>query len=250
MIKDAAGKSFPQRSMSMEKKEILIPGGTFQMGSVAISDEQPIHSVTVSPFYMDNTLVTQRDYVAMTGENPSFFNGNDDLPVEQISWFDAVKYCNKRSVACGLEECYDTINWTCDITKSGYRLPSEAEWEYACRAGTSTAYFWGDVIDGSYCWFYDNSNQSTHPVGEKKPNAFGLYDLSGNVWEWCNDWYGSYDGSPQINPITRGNGGSRVLRGGSWINGGGGFVLRSAYRDGVYPGYWVSSLGFRCVRAV
>ena len=204
-----------------------VSGGTFTMGSndTSISDyaASPSHQVMVSSFYIDSTDVTQGSYQTILGVNPSKFTGDPTRPVESVTWFDAV-YCNALSKNDGKDtvytytgisgvvgdSCYGLTNLNCDSTKNGYRLPTEAEWEYACRAGTSTGYYWGDASDSAtishYAWYYLNSPNGTQPVATKLPNALGLYDMSGNVWQWCNDWYGSYSsGVP--------SGSSRVLRG-------------------------------------
>ena len=218
---------------------VQIPGGTFQMGSTDMnfSDEQPVHSVTISPFLMDVTDVMQADYQTLMGVNPSYFTGVPQRPVEQVTWFDAVLYCNARSRHDG----YDTVYWyssitgtpgngcsnlgnlTMDFTQHGYRLPTEAEWEYACRAGTTTDFYWGAsyppltasdtaAIDANAVWWH-NSPDSTQPVAGKLANAWGLYDMAGNVWQWCNDWYGGYGSSSQSDPTGPSSGTYRVMRG-------------------------------------
>lgn len=219
----------------------LLPSGTFQMGSTIASDEQPVHAVTVSSFWMDSTEVTQADYAALMGNNPSSFTGDPLRPVEQVTWFDAVLYCNARSKRDSRDtvysytskimnaaNCTSLVALTIDTAKTGYRLPTEAEWEYACRAGSITAYYWGreyptaNRIDtaamDANCWWTNNSGSQTHPVATRTANAFGLYDMSGNVYEWCNDWYGSayYSSSPGTDPAGPATGTTRVLRGGSW----------------------------------
>ena len=160
------------------------------------SDEEPVHTVTVSSFYMDKTEVTQAEYRKVMGKNPSHFSGCDDCPVENVSWHDANEYAKKV----------------------GKRLPTEAEWEYAARGGNkSKGYrYSGSNTISSVGWYDDNSRSKTHPVAQKQPNELGLYDMSGNVYEWCSDWYGSYSSSPQNNPQGPNSGSSRVLRGGRW----------------------------------
>jgi formylglycine-generating enzyme required for sulfatase activity len=206
--------------------------------------------------------VTQAEYQAVMGANPSNFKG-DKLPVGMVSWFDAVEYCNKRSAKEGLTSAYTvrgsgdsrTVTW--NRGASGYRLPTEAEWEYACRAGTSTPFSTGGNIttsqanyDGGYP--YSNNakgsyREKTTPVGSFSSNAWGLYDMHGNVWEWCWDWYGDYSSAAQTDPEgPASSGSSRVRRGGSWDNYGRG--LRSAYRRHFTPSYRVNYLGFRLVR--
>jgi formylglycine-generating enzyme required for sulfatase activity len=250
----------------------LIPGGTFQMGStVYYAGEQPVHSVTVSAFYMDTTEVTQADYQALMGVNPSYFS--DSLrPVETVTWFDAVLYCNARSIRDSLDAVYSYTSLTgtpgsgcsafvglaIDTAKSGYRLPTEAEWEYACRAGDMTDYYWGgtsplttaadtSAMDTNTVWSH-NSGSQTAGVGTKLPNAYGLYDMSGNVWEWCNDWYLSnyYHYVYPVDPTGPETGSCRVFRGGSWVNND--FCQRSPYRGNDVPDYRDYYTGFRCVR--
>ena len=183
---------------------VLVAGGRFQMGSNEENDEKPIITVTVSSFFMDKTVVTQAQYIKVMGKNPSHFSGNDDRPVENVSWHDANEYANKV----------------------GKRLPTEAEWEYAARGGVKTnsgssqTSYAGSNDLNSVAWYGDNSGSKTHPVAQKQANALGLYDMSGNVWEWCSDWYSDsyYSESPQNDPQGPNSGSSRVLRGGSWIN--------------------------------
>jgi len=163
---------------------VRIEGGTFTMGSPDDEPgredyEGPQHQVTVSSFYMGKYPVTQEEYQAVMGVNPSYFKG-DNLPVEQVSWYDAVEYCNRLSQREGLKAAYTVkgkkVTW--NRKSNGYRLPTEAEWEYACRAGTTTPYNSGTSVDNAG-WYYDNSGGRTHPVGEKQPNAWGLYDMHG-----------------------------------------------------------------------
>ncbi len=206
---------------------VYVAGGTFQMGSNSESDEKPIHTVTVSSFYMDKTEVTQAEYRKVMGKNPSNFSGCDDCPVEQVSWHDAVAYANKV----------------------GKRLPTEAEWEYAARGGNkSKGYKYSGSNDlDAVGWYNSNSRSKTHPVAQKQPNELGLYDMSGNVWEWCSDWYvkGYYSSSPQNDPQGPNSGASRVLRGGSWGNSA--FDCRVAYRYRSNPDGRYYYLGFRLV---
>ncbi len=229
---------------------IYVEGGRFQMGSTTgDSDEEPVHQVTVSTFYMSKYEVTQKEWREVMGSSPSRFSG-DNLPVEQVSWYDAVEYCNVLSVQKGLTPVY-TINGTsvtANWSANGYRLPTEAEWEYAARGGNSSnGYkYAGGHSPGEVAWYGGNSGGETQPVGRKAPNEMGLYDMSGNVWEWCWDWYGSYSSGSQSNPRGPASGSDRVNRGGSWLSGAG--VLRSAYRGGNGPGSSGYNLGFRLVR--
>ena len=139
---------------------------------------------------MDKFAVTQKSYEGLMGTNPSKFKG-PDKPVERVSWLAAVKYCNMRSLKEGLHPCYDAETMACNFEADGYRLPTEAEWEYACRAGSTTDYSFGNDpgLLREYGWFKDNSGEATNPVGEKRPNAWGLHDMHGNVSEWCSDFY-------------------------------------------------------------
>jgi formylglycine-generating enzyme required for sulfatase activity len=231
---------------------VLVEGGTFQMGSSnGDTDEKPVHTVTVRSFYMGRTEVTQREWAEIMGNNPSNFKG-DNLPVERVSWLDAIEYCNKLSLKEGLIPAYrgGGNDIVCDFNATGYRLPTEAEWEYAARGGNkdyiSYEYAGGNSVD-AVAWHNGNSGNRTHPVGTKQPNSLGLYDMSGNVWEWCWDWYGnSYSGGSQTDPTGASMGTSRVGRGGGW--GSTATVVRSANRNGDTPSSRGSTLGFRLVR--
>jgi formylglycine-generating enzyme required for sulfatase activity len=219
---------------------ILIWAGEFTMGSPENekdhgSNEGPQHKVKITkPFYMQTTEVTQSQWKAVTGNNPSYFKG-DDLPVEQVSWDDAQEFLKKLSAKENVK----------------YRLPTEAEWEYGCRAGSTTRFCFGDDESklGEYAWFRANSDSKTHPVGGKKPNAWGLYDMHGNVWEWCQDWFDAdyYKKSPAEDPQGPATGENRVLRGGSWD-----FLdnlCRSAVRGGYGPSLRDYGMGFRLARS-
>ncbi|MBI3415903.1 MAG: formylglycine-generating enzyme family protein [Verrucomicrobia bacterium] len=232
---------------------VQIPGGKFMMGDKDEVDAPP-HEVVVSSFLMDRHLVTQEQFQKIIGANPSRWKG-DKNPVEQLRWSDAVKFCNKRSELEGLQPCYDLKTLKCDFDSNGYRLPTEAEWEYACRAGTTTAYFFGDspAKVGDYAWFDKNSGAHPRPVGQKQPNPWGLYDMAGNVWEWCNDFYkvDYYQEASRENPRGPNEGQNKVLRGGAWR-----FSAdncRSGYRYNESPGYsdvcfGYDIYGFRCVK--
>lgn len=227
---------------------IKLPGGTFMMGTeYGDGSKIPVHKVTVSPFYIGKFDVTQKQYFDITGKKPSYFEG-DDNPVEQVSWYDAVNFCNKLSSKCGLKPYYliNGINVTI-IGGNGFRLPTEAEWEYACRGGTTTLYYWGDELNGDYCWFRNNSDKRTHPVGRKKPNAYSLYDMTGNVWQWCWDWY-SKDPGPVNDPHGPENGNYRLRRGGSWLNIS--INLHSASGDYYMPYGMDSDMGFRLAKSM
>ncbi len=245
-------------------KMVSIPGGSFRMGDIqggGESDEKPVHDVTLDGFEMSIYEITQGKYKAIIGSNPSVFSGSDDLPVEKVSWNDAVKFCNRISEQMEYEKCYteNDSTWECDFSKNGFRLPTEEEWEYACRAGTETYFHTGNNLSsdgrtstdldraGWYGSDYGNSNNQTHPAGQKEPNAFGLYDMHGNVWEWCNDWYGEYyySSSPSTNPTGPDSGSSRVVRGGSFFHYA--RYCRSASRFGDEPTETDVRIGFRIV---
>jgi formylglycine-generating enzyme required for sulfatase activity len=252
---------------------VSINGGTFTMGSPAPETDHWYdavqHRVTVSSFYMGKYEVTQREWREVMGNNPSKFMG-DDLPVEKVSWYDAIEYCNKRSQREGLTPAYtidksrndpnntapttsngenviDTIRWlvTWNRNANGYRLPTEAEWEYACRAGTTTPFSTGDNITTDQANY--RTYRETTPAGSFAPNAWGLYDMHGNVDEWCWDWYGNYSRGAQTDPMGAGSGSDRVVRGGSW--GSLAQLLRSARRISFAPAYRYADGGFRLVRS-
>jgi acetoin utilization deacetylase AcuC-like enzyme/formylglycine-generating enzyme required for sulfatase activity len=233
---------------------VLIPEGDFEMGSARGRDvEQPVHKVHVDPFLIDRTEVTQGQYEKFKLPNPSRFKG-PALPVEMIPWTKAALFCNLRSKAESLEPCYNEDTAECDFSKNGYRLPTEAEWEYACRAGTKSEYSFGDGRrKGEHAWFADNSDKKTHPVGQKKANAWGLHDMHGNVAEWCNDVFAKdyYQTAVSVNPRGPAEGEMYVLRGGSWK--GSAEVMTSFHRVAENPGFSDACLapdtmGFRCVR--
>ena len=233
---------------------ILISGGRFMMGDKNEVDATP-HEVSVSSFLMDKFLVTQALYERVMGSNPSRWKG-DQNPVEQVRWSDAVRFCNRRSQLEGLDPCYNLETWSCNFQATGYRLPTEAEWEYACRAGTTTAFFFGDSASklGDYAWFEKNAGGRPRPVGQKLPNPWGLHDIVGNVWEWCNDFYqvDFYEASPRQDPRGPESGTTKVVRGGAWkFND---QHCRPGYRHNENPGYadvcfGYDIYGFRCVRA-
>jgi formylglycine-generating enzyme required for sulfatase activity len=232
-------------------KFMLIPAGRFSMGSQLspeeiarryggaakhYKDELPPHPVEITkPFYLQTTEVSQGQWKKVIRDNQSRFKGcGDDCPVERVSWGMAQEFISKLNQMEGTKK---------------YRLLTEAEWEYACQVGTTTVFSFGNEVDklGGYAWYRNNSEGQTHPVGKKKPNAWGLFDMYGNVWEWCQDWYGDYPSNSVADPKGPDKGKYRVLRGGSWLNNA--RDLRSALRDGDLPdlrnhhGY-----GFRVVR--
>jgi sulfatase modifying factor 1 len=259
-----------------ENPVVQVTGGTFQMGSTTGSPlEMPIHQVTVGSFYIDKTETTYEKWtdvrnwgsthgyadlpVGQNGYNPSGINN----PVTMVSWYDIIKWCNARSEKYGLTPAYytsntlstvyrtgrldlaaDAVKWTAD----GYRLPTEAEWEYAARGGTkSRGYkYSGSSNPDSVEWWVGNSDNNTHSVSTKGTNELGIFDMCGNVWEWCWDWYGSYGSSSQTDPKGPTSGTFRVIRGGScwcgWMN------STSTYRENNSPDLPDNTVGFRCVR--
>jgi sulfatase modifying factor 1 len=234
----------------------LVPAGSFTMGDATGKPEEKPHDVTVSPFHIDVDPVTQELYQRVMGVNPSK-QKNPQAPVAGVQWVDAVRFCNKCSEMDGLKPCYDPKTWACDFEADGYRLPTEAEWEYACRAGTKTKYFFGDSASDlvGYAWVKQNSEGKVRPVGQKPANAFGLHDMHGNVWQWCNDWYAedAYASSPKENPRGPAEGKQRVLRGGAWDSDAD--KCRAASRKKEFPVYTdacfgVDSNGFRRVKNV
>ena len=227
-----------------------IQAGTFLMGSPTNElerqgNEGPQTLVTISRgFWMSRFEVTQKEYQTVMSNNPSVFTGDPYRPVENVGWPDATNYCwfltMQEQSAGRLPEGYV------------YRLPTEAEWEYACRAGTATRFCYGDDPQytqlGDYAWYYSNSGYKTHPVGQKQPNAWGLYDMHGNVWEWCLDIFSnSLPGGSVTDPTGNSWGSSRVGRGGCWY--GNGKFCRSAYRGDTAPDGWINTIGFRPVLA-
>jgi formylglycine-generating enzyme required for sulfatase activity len=240
-------------------ESVLIPAGSFSMGSRHGRDEEkPVHTVSIDAFLMDRHEVTQAEYEKLgkieAFPNPSHFQGAD-LPVEQVTWPQAARFCNARSRLEGLQPCYNEDTGLCDFTASGYRLPTEAEWEYACRAATDSDYSFGSDARrlADFAWYADNSARKTHPVAQKKPNSRGLFDMHGNVAEWCQDVYDPeyYGTSPENNPCGPPEGSLYVLRGGSWKSPA--QDLRSTHRLGENPGFSDACLardaiGFRCVR--
>jgi formylglycine-generating enzyme required for sulfatase activity len=220
---------------SIGMKFALMSAGEFMMGSEEYDAEKPVHNVKIGkPFYLGVYPVTQGEWKAVMGDNPSEFKG-DDLPVESVSWHDAQEFINK------LNEKERT---------NKYRLPSEAEWEYAAHAGTTTRYFFGDDESnlGEYAWYRENSGGKTHPVGQMKSNPWGLYDMHGNVYEWVQDtWHDNYEGTPADGSAwENGDGANRVVRGGSYFGTAG--DCRSADHNGIAPGARIKAFGFRLLQ--
>ncbi len=277
----------------------IIPEGIFTMGmkhqlqsEEGMQAAQPIHKVHLNSFLIDKYEVTQEEYQKLMNCNPAATKRNlnnmkelknknakgpvvivgGKYPVTNVSWYEAARYCNARSKAEGLEPCYDEKTWQCDFTKNGYRLPTEAEWEYACRAGTNTIYYFGndrrklseyanfwpdkyewqkafldaDISNPTKVFKWNKPVPTLLPVGSKKPNNWGIYDMLGNVLEWCNDWYDNayYKRSPFDNPSgPKGAMRDKVVRGGSFTD----YFMSCALRIGVSPDTDIG-IGFRCVR--
>lgn len=247
---------------------IYVRGGTFTMGCEdGEEDERPVHRVTLSDYYISKTLVTQKEWTSVMDSNPSKFRW-DNLPVENVSWYHALVFLNKLSIKEDLTPVYiinrsrnpedwgnvpitSNADWDAvrtDWSADGYRLPTEAEWEYAARGGNKSKgfiYAGSDDID-EVAWYLDNSRRRTIYVGIKKPNELGLYDMSGNVWEWCWDIYGEYTSSDKTNPLGAKAGNQSVLRGGSWDSGSDSCRVTNRRRE--YPGNRYGNIGFRYVR--
>jgi len=239
---------------------VALPGGEYLMGSdQGNADERPAHKVRVSAFLIDKFEVTHALFTKVQLPNPSHWQDSPKKPLERVRWRDAKQYCNERSLLEGLRPCYNekTMDWDCDYAANGYRLPTEAEWEYAARAGTEEAYDFGapDKLR-QYAWFAANADQRTHPVGQKQPNRWGLYDLYGNVSEWCEDIYSPTYApeSPAVDPHGPANPGKdvrRVIRGGSWKSSP--EACRTTARQAELTGdsdacFSTDYCGFRCVR--
>ncbi|MEK7435090.1 MAG: SUMF1/EgtB/PvdO family nonheme iron enzyme [Cyanobacteriota bacterium] len=247
-------------------KMIKIEGGSFDMGNnTGENDEKPVHKITLNSFYIAKYETTQKEYQSIMGNNPSNFKKDNDVsnnfPVEKVSWFDAIKYCNEKSRQESLPQAYNDVTGdlldkdgkiTTDLTKViGYRLPTEAEWEFSAKGGTkSQAYIYsGSNTVDEVGWLLTNSEKKTHEVGMKKSNELGIYDMSGNVWEWCNDWYDEnfYKTSTEKNPINLKASDTRVSRGGSLVYDAN--YLRSSNRYGDIPVITGSNLGFRIAKS-
>lgn len=282
-----------QYTSSIDIEMVWISAGHFLMGSptsepgrITTPGNEDQHSVTLTNgFYMGKYEVTQAQYQAVIGKNPSYFKtpvspetSTVNRPVDSVSWYDALVFCNKLSMTKGLSPAYrisgstDPAVWgsvpttgnatwnaaTIVVGSTGYRLPTEAQWEYACRAGTTTAFNWGSsYINTSKANYYASDVDAcntyggidllrTTGVGSYPPNAWGLYDMHGNVSEWCWDWGGNYSSGPQVDPMGPDSGSTRPFRGGDWNHYG--RQLRSASRNFYYPNYHFSSYGFRVIR--
>ena len=219
-----------QTSSALEKPSftemVLVPAGSYPSGSDKFIDERPSGNIYLDAFYIDRFEVSQKKFKSVMNVNPSEFRG-ENLPVDRVNWYQARDYCNEV----------------------GKRLPTEAEWEKSARYGSEAQYYWGEEADDSYAWHWDNSDRKTHPVGEKKPNKLGLYDIAGNVWEWTADWYDQnyYQTRSSRNPKSPFNGKHRVLRGGSFMDKADG--LRVTRRNWDLPSSRFKNFGFRCAKS-
>ena len=273
MILDGGGKD--QKVVQVPGTWVTIKAGTFKMGSptneLCHLNNETQHDVTLThKFEMQTTEVTQDQFFAVMGYEPwKFTTCGGTCPVEYVRWYEAAAYANALSAKAGLTKCYtcsgSNSGVTCQETTAtqgkgiyscpGYRLPTEAEWEYAYRAGSTTAFHNGGITSCTgkdsnlekIGWYYENSGSTPHPVGKKTPNAWGLYDMAGNVWEWCHDWYTTYPTTSVTDPVGT-SGSYRVFRGGSWYDDA--QSARAAYRYDDPPGSRGYYLGFRLVRSV
>lgn len=253
----------PEMLESIESKLILMNAGSFEMGSKEFEkNETPVRTISLKSFYILNTEVTQEEYKAVIGHNYSN-NKGEKLPVEEVSWYDAVIFCNKLSVASGLNPVYslngntNADEWgdvprmessqelkdlwksiVCDFNANGYRLPTEAEWEYAAGGNS-------EIDFTTTSWYKANSEEITHAVAEQSANENGLYDMNGNVWEWCQDWYSWYTHADGVNDVD--NSGRKIRRGGSVLSDE--VFCRNANRASSVPELRGIDLGFRVVRA-
>ncbi len=248
---------------------ITIPGGTFFMGhdyrndphldtriNVYFPDERPVHQVTLTGFQIGETQLTQKSFREVTGRNPSTFTG-PDLPVTNIGATEALIFCNALSRNAGLEPCFDEKTGKCDFSRKGFRLPTEAEWEYACRAGDTSTFFYTGNSENDLAragWYLGNSGGRPHPVGRKEPNSWGLYDMHGNVFEVCYDGYlegsatNGYTVDSVMNPVRSEEFNYRVMRGGGW------FSEPAACRSFTRSRFWTGGgnyyTGFRVARSM
>jgi formylglycine-generating enzyme required for sulfatase activity len=227
----------PRLTNSVGMEFLLIPAGTFTMGAIdSYPDEQPIRTVRISrPFYLGKYEVTQAQWEAVMGYNPSSWRGQRDLPVEQVSWEDVQEFLRRLNAEEG---------------GTRYRLPTEAEWEYAARAGTTTAYSFSSDVSrlDEYAWYGGNAAHTSHPVGQLKPNAWGLHDMHGNVWEWVHDWYETYPIGAVTDPQGPAAGINRVFRGGGRSNVA--WRCRSSSRSYRPPESRLDAVGFRVLKTV
>lgn len=217
---------YPGLNLLAFAEMVLIPAGAFMMGAELEADQSPVHKVFLDSFYIDVHEVTQKDFQTVMKYNPSKHRG-PSLPVEFVDWFEANDYCQKLNK----------------------RLPTEAEWEKSARGKNESKFYWGNTMDGDFSWFKSNSEETTHPVATKKPNLYGIYDMSGNVWEWVSDWYEKnyYKKSPSTNPQGPEHGSFKVQRGGSWSNNSD--YQTSSYRMVYGPTGKDEFNGFRCAKS-
>jgi formylglycine-generating enzyme required for sulfatase activity len=262
MPKIAVRLSGGSEDSSLSANFVRVEGGTFQMGSTVNDSEKPIHTVTVKSFSISKYQVTQKEWYEVMGttvrqqrdmadKSYSMSGEGDNYPMYYVNWYEVVEYCNRRSIKENLTPAYrgSGNNITCDWNANGYRLPTEAEWEFAAKGGTKeyiTTEYSGSNSVGAVAWYDGNSGRSTHPVGTKAANSLGIYDMSGNVWEWCWDWFGGYSSGSQTDPRGAVSGASRVMRGGGWDDSAA--YVRSASRGNSAPSSRNNGGGFRLVR--
>ena len=255
-------KTYTVKGISFTMKKIAAVTGK-SVGHNGAHDNKP-HSISLSAYFIGETEVTQELWQAVMGNNPSRFKGSSNppdgdeeqgkRPVENMDWYKAISFCNELSKACGLEPCYTEIDSeeniaVCDFNKNGFRLPTEAEWEWAAMGGKD--YKWAGTDSeselGNYAWYESNSNEKTHQVKMKSPNGYGLYDMSGNVFEWCWDWYGSLSDVLPLDYTGAASGSKRVMRGGSYSNSSSANYIHRAYRAYGKPDLNLDLLGLRVV---
>jgi formylglycine-generating enzyme required for sulfatase activity len=257
VIVTKAQKVSVQWGPEVRPKLVKVPKGIFMMGSPTGESgrgaDETQHMVTLTTdFWMAESEVTQRQYRNLMGSSPSIIKG-DELPVESVNWFEALEYCNALSVKEKLTPCYQlsgtTVEWAEGVKCTGYRLPTEAEWEYAARSPATAVYAGSDSVDG-VTWYSTNSGNMRHAVKTKTANGRGLYDLSGNVWEWVWDGYqGNYEALPSTDPIGPLTSAARVIRGGSWFYGAGYARVAQRSNTAPAPANRFDPLGFRIVRS-
>jgi formylglycine-generating enzyme required for sulfatase activity len=248
-----SGKWILALKEGVEIKLVEIPAGTFLMGSDKDPETSPVHEVKITyPILLGACEVTNAQYRLLVGKAPSIDSSNGNRPVNLVSWFYAVRFCNLLSEKEGLKPCYqvelksDTrILHRFDSQASGYRLTTEAEWEYACRAGSKTPFFWGSAMDPTYCWVSDNSGEAHHDVGTVCANPWGVFDMPGNLFKWCHDWSAPYPTGSVTDPFGPSSGTFRVMRGGCYFSPAA--AMESATRFSIiaaFPGQTHHSLGF------
>lgn len=255
----------PGKSEGMRR----IPQGRYLIGSpgeeVGRFGDERLHFVTLSSFWIDTVETTRRQFRTLMGFDPSGSGCmQDECPVENVSWNEAILYCNARSRANGRDSAYawdaivrdnagdveELVGLSLRQGSTGYRIPTEAQWEAVARAGSSTPWPWGgdSLRAADHAWFGENAQGNPHPVGTRRPSPWGLHDMTGNVWEWTWDWYGAYDTAQPLDPVGPPRGPSRTSRGGGWATSTA--FLRSAFRNGSGPAHRDPQTGFRCVRPV